>query len=148
MLVDNCSYPTEPIAQNSYKFRPLGLGYANLGALLMATGLPYDSDEGRAYAAAITSMMCGEAYLQSSRIASELGPFAGYAPNRDAFLEVIGMHRDAAYEGPVDDRQGRAGGSRCARRRPSGTARSSPASSTATRTARSRCSRRPARSAS
>src|SRR5262245_3833851 len=100
MLVDNCSYPTEPIAQNSYKFRPLGLGYANLGALLMATGHAYDSDEGRAYAAAITSLMCGEAYLQSSRIAAELGPFAGYAPNRDAFLEVIGMHRDAAYAVP------------------------------------------------
>ncbi len=100
MLVDNCSYPTEAIAQNSYKFRPLGLGYANLGALLMATGLPYDSDEGRAYAASITSMMCGEAYLQSSRIASELGPFAGYEPNRDAFLEVIGMHRDASYKVP------------------------------------------------
>ena len=100
MLVDNCSYPTEAIAENSYKFRPLGLGYANLGALLMASGLPYDSDEGRAYAAAITSMMCGEAYLQSSRIASELGAFAGYAPNRDAFLDVIGMHRDAAYKVP------------------------------------------------
>ncbi|MGE5277181.1 MAG: vitamin B12-dependent ribonucleotide reductase, partial [Acidobacteriota bacterium] len=101
MLVDNCSYPTEAIAENSYKFRPLGLGYANLGALLMATGLPYDSEEGRAYAAAITSMMCGEAYLQSSRVASELGPFAGYAPNRDAFLDVIGMHRDAAYKVPA-----------------------------------------------
>ncbi|HMF08069.1 MAG TPA: vitamin B12-dependent ribonucleotide reductase [Thermoanaerobaculia bacterium] len=98
MLVDNASYPTQPIAENSYKFRPLGLGYANLGALLMATGLPYDSDEGRAYAAAITSLMCGEAYLESSRIAAELGPFAGYAPNRDAFLDVIAKHRDAAYE--------------------------------------------------
>jgi ribonucleoside-diphosphate reductase alpha chain len=98
MLVDNASYPTPAIAENSYKFRPLGLGYANLGALLMATGIPYDSDEGRTYAAAITSLMCGEAYLQSSRIAAELGPFAGYAPNRDAFLDVIGMHRDAAYK--------------------------------------------------
>ena len=101
MLVDNCSYPTEKIAQNSHKFRPLGLGYANLGALLMATGVPYDSDEGRAYSAAITSLMCGEAYLQSSKIASELGPFAGYEPNRDAFLDVIGMHRDAAYKVPA-----------------------------------------------
>jgi len=98
MLVDNASYPTAAIAENSYKFRPLGLGYANLGALLMATGLPYDSDEGRAYAAAITSLMCGEAYLQSSRIAAELGPFAGYAPNRDAFLDVVAMHRDASYK--------------------------------------------------
>jgi ribonucleoside-diphosphate reductase alpha chain len=101
MLVDNCSYPTPAIAANSHKFRPLGLGYANLGALLMATGLPYDSDEGRAYAAAITSLMCGEGYLQSSKVAAELDPFSGYAPNRDAFLEVIGMHRSAAYEVPV-----------------------------------------------
>jgi ribonucleoside-diphosphate reductase alpha chain len=98
MLVDNCSYPTKPIEQNSYKFRPLGLGYANLGALLMATGIPYDSEEGRAYAAAITSLMCGEAYLQSSKVAAELEPFAGYEPNRDAFLDVIGMHRDAAHK--------------------------------------------------
>jgi ribonucleoside-diphosphate reductase alpha chain len=100
MLVDSCSYPTKAIEENSYKFRPLGLGYANLGALLMATGIPYDSDEGRAYSAAITSLMCGEAYLQSSKIAGELGPFAGYAPNREAFLDVIGMHRDAAYKVP------------------------------------------------
>jgi ribonucleoside-diphosphate reductase alpha chain len=100
MLVDSCSYPTKAIEENSHKFRPLGLGYANLGALLMATGIPYDSDEGRAYSAAITSLMCGEGYLQSSKIAGELGPFAGYAPNRDAFLDVIGMHRDAAYKVP------------------------------------------------
>jgi len=98
MLVDNCSYPTPKIGENSYKFRPLGLGYANLGAMLMAAGVPYDSDEGRAYAAAITSLMCGQAYLQSSKIAGELGPFAGYAPNSEAFLEVIGMHRQAAYD--------------------------------------------------
>jgi ribonucleoside-diphosphate reductase alpha chain len=98
MLVDNCSYPTKKIEENSYKFRPLGLGYANLGALLMATGLPYDSDEGRAYSAAITSLMSAEAYLQSSKIAAELGPFAGYEPNKDAFLEVIDMHREAAYK--------------------------------------------------
>jgi ribonucleoside-diphosphate reductase alpha chain len=101
MLVDNASYPTKAIGENSYKFRPLGLGYANLGALLMATGHAYDSDEGRAYAAAITSLMCGEAYLQSSRVAAELGPFAGYEVNRDAFLEVIGMHRDAARAVPT-----------------------------------------------
>jgi ribonucleoside-diphosphate reductase alpha chain len=101
MLVDNASYPTEKIAANSYKFRPLGLGYANLGALLMATGIPYDSDEGRAYSAAITSLMCGEAYLQSSKIAAELEPFAGYEPNESAFLDVIGMHRDAANQVPV-----------------------------------------------
>lgn len=101
MLVSNCSYPTEKIEENSHRFRPLGLGYANLGALLMATGLPYDSDEGRAYSAAITSLMTGEAYLQSSKIAAELGPFAAYPPNRDAFLEVMGMHRDAAYQVPA-----------------------------------------------
>ncbi len=101
MLVDNASYPTKAITENSYKFRPLGLGYANLGALLMATGHAYDSDEGRCYSAAITSLMCGEAYLQSSKIAAELGPFAGYEPNRDAFLGVIGMHRDAAYKVPT-----------------------------------------------
>ncbi len=101
MLVDNCSYPTPAIEENSYRFRPLGLGYANLGAMLMAAGVPYDSDEGRAWAAAITSLMCGEAYLQSSHVAAELGPFAGYAPNRDAFLDVIGMHRDAATQVPT-----------------------------------------------
>jgi ribonucleotide reductase alpha subunit len=67
----------------------------------MAAGQPYDSDEGRAYAAAITSLMCGEGYLQSAKTAAELGPFAGYQPNRDAFLEVIGMHRHAAYEVPA-----------------------------------------------
>ena len=98
MLVGNCSYPTEAIGKNSERFRPLGLGYANLGALLMATGHAYDSDEGRAYAAAITSMMCGEAYLQSSRIAAEMKPFEAYEPNRDAFLNVMQMHRDAAYK--------------------------------------------------
>jgi ribonucleoside-diphosphate reductase alpha chain len=100
IIVDNASYPTEAIAKNSHAMRPLGLGYANLGALLMATGLPYDSDEGRAYAAAITSLMCGEAYLQSSKIAAEMDPFAMYEPNREAFLGVIGMHRDAAYRIP------------------------------------------------
>jgi len=102
IMVDNASYPTEAIAKNSHAMRPLGLGYANLGALLMAAGLPYDSDEGRAYAAAITSLMCGEAYLQSSKIAAEMGPFATYEPNRAAFLGVIGMHRDAAYAIPKD----------------------------------------------
>ena len=133
MLVDNCSYPTPAIGENSYKFRPLGLGYANLGAMLMAAGVAYDSDEGRAYAAAITSLMCGEAYLQSSKIAAELGPFSGYAPNRDAFLEVIDMHRQAARTVPTASVPG---GARPGRRSPCGTRRSNPASSTATRTAR------------
>jgi ribonucleoside-diphosphate reductase alpha chain len=95
IIVDNASYPTEKIAVNSHDFRPLGLGYANLGALLMANGLPYDSDGGRDFAAAITALMHGEAYLQSSRIAAELGPCAGYPLNRDPFLGVIEMHRQA-----------------------------------------------------
>jgi ribonucleoside-diphosphate reductase alpha chain len=95
ILVDNASYPTAKIAENSHNFRPLGLGYANLGALLMASGLPYDSDAGRDYAAALTALMHGEAYLQSSRIAAEVGPCAGYGVNRDTFLGVISMHRQA-----------------------------------------------------
>ena len=95
IIVDNASYPTEKIALNSHDFRPLGLGYANLGALLMANGLPYDSDAGRDYAAAITALMHGEAYLMSSRIAAELSPCSGFAVNRDPFLGVISMHRNA-----------------------------------------------------
>jgi ribonucleoside-diphosphate reductase alpha chain len=95
ILIDNASYPTAKIARNSHDFRPLGLGYANLGAVLMASGLPYDSDAGRDMAAAITAVMHGEAYLQSSRIAEEIGPFAGYAANRDPFLGVISMHRQS-----------------------------------------------------
>ena len=97
MLVGEASYPTPAIEKNSHAFRPIGLGYANLGALLMFNGLPYDSDEGRHYAAAVTSLMHGQAYLTSAKIAAEMGPFARYPPNRDAFLEVISMHRDAAY---------------------------------------------------
>jgi len=95
IIVDNASYPTERIAANSHDFRPLGLGYANLGALLMAYGLPYDSDAGRDFSAAITALMHGEAYLQSSRIAAELSPCSGYPLNRDSFLGVISMHRQA-----------------------------------------------------
>lgn len=90
--VDNSSYPTPAIAQNSYDYRPLGLGYANLGALLMARGLPYDSNEGRSYAAAITSLMCGEAYKQSALIAKEKGPFKGFAINREPMLNVMAKH--------------------------------------------------------
>ena len=82
ILVDNASYPTKSIERNSHDFRPLGLGYANLGVLLMDRGLPYDSDGGRAYAAAVTALMHGEAYAQSARIASAMGPFAGYAEER------------------------------------------------------------------
>jgi ribonucleoside-diphosphate reductase alpha chain len=98
ILVDNASYPTDRIAKNSHDFRPLGLGYANLGALLMANGLPYDSDGGRDYSAAITALMHGEAFLQSSRIAGELAPFPGFPVNRDSFLGVISMHRQALQQ--------------------------------------------------
>jgi ribonucleoside-diphosphate reductase alpha chain len=95
ILVDNASYPTPKIADNSHKFRPLGLGYANLGALLMSMALPYDSDSGRDMAGAVTALMCGEAYAQSARIADRLGPFPGYAANREPMLDVIRMHRDS-----------------------------------------------------
>src|SRR5580700_2129622 len=117
ILVDNAGYPTEMIARNSHDYRPLGLGYANLGALLMAAGLPYDSDAGRDYAACVTAIMCGEAYLQSSRIAEQCPPLTpatdtvatrlgiteaanmpgaacpGWYINREPFLDVIRMHR-------------------------------------------------------
>jgi ribonucleoside-diphosphate reductase alpha chain len=96
ILVDNSSYPTKAIEKNSHAYRPLGLGYANLGALLMSRGLPYDSDAGRDYAAAITAVMTGEAYAQSARVARDQGgPFAGYEINREPFLRVMRKHRDA-----------------------------------------------------
>lgn len=97
ILVDRASYPTEAIARNSRDYRPLGLGYANLGALLMASGIPYDSDDGRAYAAAITSTMCGHAYKTSAKLAQSRGAFAGYEKNLEPFVGVINMHRDHAY---------------------------------------------------
>jgi ribonucleoside-diphosphate reductase alpha chain len=92
ILVSNAKYPTEPIGKNSEDYRPLGLGYANLGALLMASGLPYDSDAGRACAAAITALMTGEAYAMSARIAERIGTFNGYEKNRDPFLGVVRKH--------------------------------------------------------
>ena len=92
ILVSNAKYPTPGIGKNSEEYRPLGLGYANLGAFLMASGLPYDSDGGRACAATITAIMTGEAYAMSARIAERVGPFAGYAKNRDPFLGVIRKH--------------------------------------------------------
>jgi ribonucleoside-diphosphate reductase alpha chain len=95
ILVDNASYPTPKITENSHNFRPLGLGYANLGALLMSMAVPYDSDEGRDMAGAITALMCGEAYAQSSRVAERMGPFPGYAVNREPMLDVIRIHREA-----------------------------------------------------
>ncbi len=98
IIVDNASYPTPRIGENSRDFRPIGLGYANLGALLMNRGLAYDSDAGRSYSAAVTALMQAEAALQSARISRDQGgPFAGYAVNREPYLKVMGMHRDAAY---------------------------------------------------
>ncbi|MFN0063517.1 MAG: vitamin B12-dependent ribonucleotide reductase [Myxococcaceae bacterium] len=102
IIVGFSKYPTERIEENSHAYRPLGLGYANLGALLMAAGLPYDSDEGRNYAGAITSLMCGEAYLQSARIAERMGAFSGYAKNAEPMLRVIRKHRKAAYQVPAE----------------------------------------------
>ena len=95
ILVGNADYPTERIADTSRRFRQLGLGYANLGALLMAIGAAYDSDEGRAWAAAITAVMTGEAYATSARTAARMGPFAGYAQNKEPMTRVLSMHRDA-----------------------------------------------------
>src|SRR5579859_1622457 len=95
ILVGNSSYPTPEIERNAKAYRQLGLGYANLGALLMARGLPYDSDEGRAYAAAITALMTGRAYRKSAEIAARMGPFAGYRPNAAAMIGVIAKHRAA-----------------------------------------------------
>jgi len=96
IIVDNASYPTPAIEKNSHAYRPLGLGYANLGALLMSRGVPYDSDAGRDYAAALTAIMTGEAYAQSSRISRDHGgPFSGYEQNREPFLRVMRKHRDS-----------------------------------------------------
>ncbi|MEY3977305.1 MAG: hypothetical protein RLZZ284_161 [Actinomycetota bacterium] len=98
ILVGNADYPTEKIAENSRLFRQLGLGYANIGALLMALGMPYDSEGGRAWAAVLTSMMTGHAYATSARIASRMGPFAGFTANERYMLNVLRMHRDADKE--------------------------------------------------
>jgi ribonucleoside-diphosphate reductase alpha chain len=95
IVVDYASYPTKAIEKNSHDYRPLGIGYANLGALLMARGMAYDSDSGRGYAAAITALMTGSSYAQSARIAEKKGAFAGYAKNREPMLRVMRKHRDA-----------------------------------------------------
>ncbi|MCL4449602.1 MAG: adenosylcobalamin-dependent ribonucleoside-diphosphate reductase [Actinobacteria bacterium] len=95
ILIDNADYPTEKITQNAKRFRELGLGYANLGALLMSLSLGYDSDDGRAYAAAITALMTGHAYATSARIAARMGPFAGFSDNVEPMLNVLKMHRQA-----------------------------------------------------
>ena len=97
ILVDLSSYPTAPIARNSHDYRPLGLGYANLGSVLMQLGIPYDSDQGRAVASSLTAIMCGHAYRTSADIAASKGAFAGFAKNREPMLRVMNMHRDAAY---------------------------------------------------
>jgi ribonucleoside-diphosphate reductase alpha chain len=96
ILVDLSSYPTKQIAKNSHDYRPLGLGYANLGSMLMQLGVPYDSDEGRAIAGALTAIMCGHAYRASAEMAAAKGPFNGFAQNREPMLRVMGMHREAA----------------------------------------------------
>jgi ribonucleoside-diphosphate reductase alpha chain len=96
ILVGRADYPTEPIGDTSRKFRQLGIGYANIGALLMALGLAYDSDDGRAWAGALTALMTGHAYATSARTAARMGPFAGYADNEEHMLRVLNMHREAA----------------------------------------------------
>ena len=101
IVVSPASYPTEKIGKNSEAFRPLGLGYANLGALLMARGIPYDSPKGRDLAACLTAILTGEGYAQSARIAREVGPFDGYAVNRQPMLRVMAKHREAAYAIPA-----------------------------------------------
>jgi ribonucleoside-diphosphate reductase alpha chain len=114
IIVDNSSYPTPRITENAHNFRQLGLGYANLGALLMSLGIPYDSDAGRAYAAALTALMTGHAYATSARIAARMGPFAGYEQNREPMLRVIRQHRDATHrssqQATGDTQHGEAGG--------------------------------------
>ncbi len=98
ILVDYASYPTQAIAKNSHNYRPLGLGYANLGTVLMQLGISYDSDEGRSMCAALTSILCGHAYATSAEIAAAKGPFNGFQRNRLPMLRVMGKHRDAAYD--------------------------------------------------
>ncbi|HDZ22895.1 hypothetical protein LCGC14_0019160 [marine sediment metagenome] len=107
ILVDHSSYPADVICRNSHDFRPLGLGYANLGAMIMSLGLAYDSDAGRAIAAGVTAVMTGQAYATSAELASRLGPFAQFRKNRRSMLSVMGMHRDA-----IDGIQATAGSER------------------------------------
>jgi ribonucleoside-diphosphate reductase alpha chain len=102
ILVDHAAYPTAQIEKNSHLYRPLGLGYANLGALLMTFGVPYDSDTGRNIAAALTAVMCGQAYHTSAQIAAAMGPFSRYRMNRRPFLEVVEMHRAAVDQIPAE----------------------------------------------
>jgi ribonucleoside-diphosphate reductase alpha chain len=99
-------FPSKAIAQKSYDYRTLGLGYANLGTILMTAGIPYDSDRGRAWAAALTAIMCGESYATSAELARDLGPFARYKANAKAMLRVIRNHRRAAYNAPESEYEG------------------------------------------
>lgn len=102
IIVGNCVYPTPAIEQNSHDYRPLGIGYANLGALLMSRGLAYDSDEARNWSATVSSLQSGHCYYQSAKIAERLGPFAGFKLNEEPCMDVMRMHRDAAYR--IDDK--------------------------------------------
>jgi ribonucleoside-diphosphate reductase alpha chain len=145
IVVTPSSYPTEEIGTNARAFRQLGLGYANLGAYLMADGVPYDSDAGRGTAAAITALMTGRGYLGSARIAAAMGSYERYGENRDAHNSVMRMHRDASYAIPDEScvDTGLLSAARSVWDRPL-----RPASVTATATPRRRCSPPPARSAS
>lgn len=105
IIVDNASYPTDQIAKNSHAYRPLGIGYANLGALLMSQGLAYDSEEGRDMAAAITALMTGQGYLTSAQVAADKGAFEGFTHNRESTLRVVRKHLDCALALPKDDIQ-------------------------------------------
>lgn len=98
IIIDFASYPTAPIAKNSHDYRPLGIGYANLGTMLMLQGIPYDSEAGRTWAASITAIEHAQSYLTSAEIAGSIGPFPGYTQNREPFLRVMEMHRDASYQ--------------------------------------------------
>ena len=153
-------FPSEEIARLSYDYRTLGLGYANIGTVLMILGMPYDSDEARAYTGAVTALMTGESYAASAELAAVLGPFPEYAKNAPHMLRVIRNHRRAAYDAPAGEYEGLSvlpmGIDARGSPRP-GHPRRSPrvvghapwkrASSTATATPRPPCSRRPARSA-
>src|SRR5207302_361550 len=99
-------FPSVSVARKSYEFRTLGLGYANLGTLLMVQGIPYDSPEGRAQCGALTALMHAAAYATSAEIAGEIGPFPRYEPNREAMLRVIRNHRRAAYHAPKEEYEG------------------------------------------
>ena len=146
ILVGFSSYPTPEIEQNAKDYRQLGLGYANLGALLMARGLAYDSDEGRAYSAAITALMTGRAYRKSAEVAKRMGPFEGYQRNAAAMIGVIAKHRAAV--GNIEHSRLGSGRASCRRAGGRGTRRWTLARSTASATRRRRCWRRRGRSAS